>query len=343
MRSEHHYRIILALVVMACFSIIISLGLGSVCIPVDETMGVMMAKLFGQTSAELNAVTMNIIWNLRFPRVLIGFVVGAALSISGVIMQSIIRNPMADPFVLGVASGAGFFATLGLIFGVFSFLGKFALPASAFLGALVSLLIVMAICQMSRQRGVLEMLLIGVVVSMVFDAATRFIVLSAPNALGIHNTEFWMSGSLVNAKWDYFGVPISIIAIIVLYLSFHYKELNLLSLGETQAMSLGVNVRKKRFIFIVLTSLLTGITISLSGIVGFIGMICPHLARKIVGGNVLAVIPVATLMGGIAVVWADALARTIIAPVELPLGLLTAMMGGPIFLFVFIFKEKGRF
>lgn len=334
--------ILIFLILIAFFSILLSIGFGSVNISIVESLQVVIQKVFKLQDLFIEELTINIIWNLRLPRVLIGFFVGIALSVSGVVMQSLIHNPMADPFVLGVASGAGFFATLGLIFNVFGFLGKFSLPVSAFLGALIALMIVMTICQLLRQSSMIVILLIGIVVSMVFDAATKFVVLSAPNALGIHNTEFWMSGSLVNAKWDYFFTPLMLIGMIVLYLIFSYKDLNLLSLGDNQALSLGVNLKRKRWMMILLTSLLTGITISLSGIVGFVGMICPHLARKFVGGNLLIVIPVAALMGGIAVIWADVLARTIIAPVELPLGLLTALMGGPIFLFLFVFKEKMR-
>ncbi|MBD3949718.1 iron ABC transporter permease [Tuanshanicoccus lijuaniae] len=334
--------VMLTLIIMTLIVMVLAVGQGAVKVSLPDILQVFYVKIFGINNHEITPLTMNIVWNLRLPRVLIGFFVGAGLSVSGVAMQSIVKNPMADPFVLGVASGAGFFATLGLIFGVFSFLGTYALPISAFLGAFISLLIVLAFTHVFKRVSLLEILLIGIVVSMIFDAATRYVILSAPNALGIHNTEFWMAGSLVNAKWDYFWIPISICTIIIVIIWFNYKNLALLSLGEDQARELGINVNRKRFEMIVLISLLTGIIISLSGVVGFIGMICPHLARKLVGGNLVKVIPTAIFVGGLFVIVSDILARVLIAPVELPLGLLTALFGGPIFLFIFIFKGNGR-
>lgn len=277
-------------------------------------------------------LTNMIIWDLRMPRVIIGYFVGAGLAIAGLVMQTIVRNPLADPFLLGVGSGASFFATLGLIFGTFSFLGRFQLPLTAIIGSLVSLLLIQTLSAWSKKGTVLELVLIGIIIAMIFDAATRFVVLSAPNALGIHNTEFWMAGSLVNARWDYFWVPVVLIFIICLVIFMSYKELNQLLMGDEYAAHLGLNVRYTRWKYIILVSILTGIIISLSGIVGFIGIIAPHWARRMVGGNNLRLIPVSFLLGGLMVVSADILSRTIIAPVELPLGLMTAFLGGPFFI-----------
>lgn len=325
-------KILCLLLLISVMVVFLALGRGANSISLSETFHLLSLGPGFKTDDAAWQLNHMIIWNLRLPRVLEGYFVGAGLALAGVIMQTLVRNPLADPFLLGVGSGASFFATLGLIFGVFSFLGPYQLPLSAIIGAMVSLIFIQLLSSWSKKGSVLELVLIGLVVSMIFDAATRFVVLSAPNALGIHNTEFWMAGSLVNAKWDYFWIPVSILFLLGFYLFMSYKELNLLAMGDEYARHLGLNVSKSRWKFVLLVSILTGIIISLSGIIGFIGIIAPHWARRWVGGNALQLIPISTILGGVLVVGADILSRTVIAPVELPLGLMTAFLGGPIFI-----------
>lgn len=318
----------------------VSIGFGSMNLPLSEVKNVLLEKILHTTHEDLNDLSRNIVWNLRLPRILSGYLVGVALALAGVTMQSLFQNSIADPFVLGVASGASFFATLCLIFGLFAGFGIYALPISAFIGAMLSLIIVFCISLIKKQIRIVELLLIGIIVSMIFDAGTRFIVLSAPNALGVHNTEFWMSGSLINSKWELLKLPFISITCFSIILFFHHRSLDLLSLGEEQAMALGLHLKRTRIILIIVTTVLTGVTIALGGVIGFVGMICPHFARKLVGGRHLYLIPTAGMLGGICTVVADVIARVVIAPVELPLGLITAVIGGPVFLGVYLLKGR---
>lgn len=325
--------LLLVLVFLAIASMVMATGLGAVNVPVDVTLDVVLSRLTqGLYPASGSLLQQNIIWNLRLPRVLLGFVVGAALAIAGVAMQALVRNQLADPFLLGVSSGAEMFGTLGMLFGVFGFLGSYALSLSAFLGAAFSLLLVYTLSRVQNKLVITQLLLSGVVVAMIFQGITKIIVLSAPNALGLHNAEFWMSGSLANTKWRFLGLPTIMMLGCGTFLTLNYRLLNLLVMGEETAATLGISVRTFQKILLIVTSLLAGTTIAVSGTIGFIGLICPHFARLLVGGDHRKVLPVASLIGGILVVWTDVLARTALAPEELPLGILTSILGGPFFI-----------
>ena len=189
----------------------------------------------------------------------------------------------------------------------------------------------------SRVRGrinITQLLLSGVALSMIMDGVTSVIKLSAPNALGIHNAEFWMSGSLAGAKWEYLGIPLVVLVVCIFVLMINYRGLNLLLLGDESAGSLGINVRRLQKLLILVASLMTGVTVAVSGSIGFVGLMVPHFARLLVGGDHKKVLPVSALLGGILVVWVDVVARMIIAPEELPVGILTAIIGGPVFIWL---------
>lgn len=327
--------ICLLLIFLCLLSIIFSVGLGSVSIDPLKTFKI-IAHNFSNgllpLAEDISKIQERIIMDLRLPRVLLGAIVGASLATAGVAMQAMVRNELADPFILGVSSGASSFATLGMLFGTFTFLGSYALPLSAFLGAACSICIVYLISRVNGKVVITQLLLSGVVVAMIFEGITKIITISAPNALGLHNAEFWMSGSLANTKWSYLSLPVFVMVICISYLLLNYRALNTLLLGESAASTIGTDVKKMQKVLIVVTSLLAGVTISVSGTIGFVGLICPHFARLLVGGDHRKVLPVSALIGSILVIWTDVLARLLIAPEELPIGVLTSILGGPIFI-----------
>ena len=237
--------LLIFLILASLLSIILATGIGPVSVSPITTAKVLISKIpfFGSfLPVSWDALSENIVLGLRLPRVLLGFVVGASLSVCGVTMQALVRNKLADPFILGVSSGASAFATLGLLFGTFSFLGVYSLSISAFFGAAATII---AVYVLSRHRGrinITQLLLSGVAVSMIMDGVTRIIKLSAPNALGLHNAEFWMSGSLAGAKWAYLGLPTVVLVLCMVFLMLNHRGLNLLLLGDESATSLGVNV-----------------------------------------------------------------------------------------------------
>lgn len=329
--------------VLTVFSIVAATCLGPVSIDIPTTFRVIMQQIPGInafTDAVYTQLDYNIVWMLRLPRVLLGAIVGASLSLCGVSMQALVRNKLADPFILGVSSGASATATLGMLFGVFSFLGKFALPLSAFIGAAVSIVTVYALSHSNGKLNISQLLLSGVAVSMMMGALTSIIALSARNALGLHSVTFWMSGSLAGAKWEYLSLPLVVMVLCMTYLTVQHRTLNVLLFGEESAATLGVNVPKTQKTLVLVASLLAGVTISVSGSIGFVGLMVPHIARLLVGSNHKRVLPVCIFLGAMLVIWADVVARTFIAPEEMPVGLLTSVLGGPFFIFLLKLEKK---
>ena len=329
----------------AIVSMVTAAGLGPVSVSPGETVRILLGRipLIGGTIPETwEPLEQNIILGLRLPRVCLGMVVGASLAVCGVTMQALVRNELAEPFILGVSNGAAAFATLGMLFGAFSFLGTYSLSISAFIGSAVTIIFVYTISRVRGRINITQLLLSGVAISMIMDGVTNVITLSAPNALGLHNAEFWMAGSLAGARWAYLTLPLAVLVLCMLVLMLNYRGLNLLLLGDESAGALGVNVRRLQKLLVIVASLMAGVTIAVSGSIGFVGLMVPHFTRMIVGGDHKKVLPVSALLGGILVVWVDVAARTVIAPEELPVGILTAIIGGPIFIWMLKRSNRGR-
>lgn len=345
-RTEPNMPLIIAgLFILAVVSVLLATGLGPVSVSPMNTARILLKQI--PVLGEHMAVTweqldQNIVLGLRLPRVCLGLVVGASLAVCGVTMQALVRNNLADPFILGVSSGAAAFATLGMLFGAFSFLGTYSLSMSAFLGSTVTIIFVYVISRVRGRIDITQLLLSGVAISMIMDGVTSIIKLSAPNALGLHNAEFWMSGSLAGAKWAYLKLPLVVLLGCLGFLMIHYRGLNLLLLGDESAGALGINVGRLQKELVLVASLMAGVTIAVSGTIGFIGLMVPHFTRLLVGGDHKKVLPISALLGGILVVWVDVAARMLIAPEELPVGILTAVIGGPIFIWMLKKNKKDR-
>ena len=337
-RNEPNMFVIMVILcAVAVVSLIFAVGLGPVKVKFDVVAKIALSRIPFLSDYIVHTWTQldeNIVLGLRFPRVLLGMIVGASLAVTGTAMQALVRNHLADPFILGVSSGAAAAATLNMIFGVFAFMGRYSLSISAFLGATVTIIIVYAISRVKGRINITQLLLSGVAVSMIMDAVTRIITLSAPNALGLHNAEFWMSGSLAGARWSYLGLPLITIIICMVILLINYRGLNALTLGDETAGTLGFNVRRMQKMLVLVSSLMTGATIAVSGTIGFVGLMVPHITRLLVGSDHKRVLPVCALLGGIMVVWVDVAARMLIAPEEIPVGVLTAFFGGPFFIWL---------
>ncbi len=338
MKLKHSRKtapLIIVLIIAAVLSIIFATGLGPVSVAPAQTAKILISRIpfiGNMIERTWEPLAENIVLGLRLPRVLLGLIVGASLAVCGVTMQALVRNNLADPFILGVSSGAASFATLGMLFGAFSFLGVYSLSISAFLGAAATIIAVYILSRVRGRINVTQLLLSGVAISMIMDGITSIIKLSAPNALGLHNAEFWMAGSLAGARWAYLGLPTAVLAVCMVFLMLNHRGLNLLLLGDESALSLGVNVARLQKCLILVASLMAGATIAVSGTIGFVGLMVPHFTRLVCGGDHKKVLPLSALLGGILVVWVDVAARLLIAPEELPVGVLTAVIGGPVFI-----------
>lgn len=335
--APHMALIIVVLSLAALVTILLATGLGPVSVAPGTTARILLSRFpfFGSNvSVTWEQLDQNVVLGLRLPRVCLGMVVGASLAVCGVTMQALVRNNLADPFILGVSSGAAAFATLGMLFGAFAFLGAYSLSISAFIGSAITIIFVYVISRVRGRINITQLLLSGVAISMIMDGVTSIIKLSAPNALGLHNAEFWMSGSLAGAKWAYLKLPFVVLMLCMAFLMINYRGLNLLLLGDESAGALGVNVRRLQKELVLIASMIAGVTISVSGTIGFVGLMVPHFTRLLVGGDHKKVLPISALLGGILVVWVDVAARMVIAPEELPVGILTAVIGGPVFIWM---------
>ncbi|WP_442857424.1 FecCD family ABC transporter permease [Bacillus sp. FJAT-44742] len=318
-------------------SITAGVMLGPVAISPEAVWGIIVSKVpvvGAWITAEWTPAHEHIVWDIRLPRVLLGAVVGAGLSIVGVAIQALVRNSLADPFILGVSSGASVGATLVILFGAFSVFGQYALSLAAFLGALVSIVLVFLLAQVNKRISTVRLLLAGIAISMILSAVTSFIVISAPREEGIRNALYWLMGSLAGGTWGNLSIPLASLGIVFLFLWLQSRSLNLLLMGEETAATLGMNIDQFRKILLVITALLTGVLVAVSGAIGFVGLMIPHIVRLLIGSDHKRVLPVSALLGAVFLIWADIGARLIAAPEEMPIGILTALCGGPFFIWL---------
>ncbi len=279
-----------------------------------------------------SARTELIIWQIRMPRIILAGLAGALLSVSGTILQSILKNPLSDPYILGISSGGGLGAVIALSFS----LPIYYVSAAAFLGSAITILAVYQLARISGKVNPLSLILAGVAFSSLLGALLTFIVILGNRLQSVY---YWMLGSFSNASWEYVGIASICAAIGIPSAFLMSKKLNILSLGEDEALSLGIDVSKDRFIALMLCSFMTGVSVSFCGIIGFVGLIVPHIMRRIVGGNNTYLIPTSAILGACLLIASDILSRSAFAPNEIPIGILTAMLGAPFFLF--LLRQKG--
>lgn len=323
--------LLLGLSVLLALSCAVSLGFGAAQVPLERVLAILGQHLFGILSeAAVSVGQDSIVWQLRAPRVLLGALVGAGLALVGTALQAVTRNPLADPHLLGVSSGAAFGAVLVVLY-LGEFAGMLSLPLAAFVGAMASMLLVLAIASRGGRLHSERLLLAGVAVSFVMMAASNLLLyLGNPHAAS--SVLFWMLGGLGLARWELLWLPALCLALALAVLLGLGRALNALMAGEQSAVSLGLEPRRVRLVVFVVASLLTGVLVSLSGAIGFVGLMLPHVARFLVGAEHRRLLPVAALLGALFLVWVDVAARTWLAPQDLPIGIVTAAIGGVFFL-----------
>ena len=291
----------------------------------------LVSLLAGAASLPANDVWHSGIFRLRLARTALCVVAGAGLSAAGVIFQAILRNPLAEPYVLGVSSGAGLGAALAIVFGLTT-AGAWMLPATAFAGALGTILLVYALARMPGGTAPVQTLLLsGVVVSAVLGSILMFVVSAAPSEK-LHSVIWWLLGNLQVFDWGLLRIISAVVAGGLVVSVLCGRDLNLMALGEEPAAHLGLDVEWTKKLFFLLASLMTGATVAACGLIGFVGLIVPHTVRLVVGPDHRRLVTASALSGAAFLVLADSVARTIIAPQEVPIGVITAILGGPFFL-----------
>ena len=326
---------------LAFLVICIGTSIGSSNINIFNIISVIGNKLFSLPLIEgVGSNDVAIIWVVRFPRVLLAFMVGAALSVSGAVMQSVLKNPLASPYTLGVSSGASLGVGIYIVLGVsIPFIGNLALPFIGFLSGLLTVIMVILFAnRVDRGMSNNTIILSGMVFSLF--ASAMLTTISALNTHKIEAITMWQMGSFNMRGWSYLlvGVPFFIVGVsIVLRYS---REMDILTFGEEGAKAIGVETEKVKKHLLFSTAVLTGSAVALSGTIGFIDLIVPHLVRKIFGSNHKVVIPMCILLGGSFMVLTDLVARTIISPSELPVGAITAIIGAPFFGYLYFSKRS---
>lgn len=329
-------------VILSIVIIVFAIAIGSVYITPINVLGVILHKTFAAALPfGIEASSVPIVWDLRLPRVLLAFAAGSALSVSGVVMQSVLRNPMASSYTLGVSSGASLGAALVIFCGVtLPFAPALTLPFFGFLSALVTIWLVIALA--SRVGNGLSnntIILTGIVLSLFINAVTT--LLSAFAGQEMQKLLYWQMGSFSAKGWGavWFIVPAAVIA--TLFILHFNRELDIMTFGEEQAITMGVNSDRTKKILLVAAAALTGIAVALSGVIGFVDLIAPHIVRRIFGSSHRIVIAMSALFGGAFMTVCDLAARTVISPRELPVGVITALIGAPFFAFLYFAPRQG--
>jgi iron complex transport system permease protein len=335
-RSQSMGLLLLCLLILLIF---VAANLGEADISIGQVVGVIAGKLVNQPGlyADLSGGFVSIIWDIRLPRILTAVFVGVGLSIAGAVFQSLLMNPLADPYTLGISTGAAFGASLSIyISGILGLKFLPILPA-AFICAIITLFLVVLLANRSSGLNASNLIISGIIIGSVLSAGITLI----KNAAGdeVSAIVFWLMGSLSARTWTHISVIFPIVFIGCLVCFYYSNEINLLCTGEENAQKLGVNVKRTRWILLITASLLTAACVSVSGIIGFVGLVIPHLIRFGLTSNNQYLLPLAALLGGLLLMIADNITRLLFVS-EIPVGVLTTLIGGPYFLFLFTRKSK---
>jgi iron complex transport system permease protein len=333
--------VVAALLVLLLAAGVLGLAVGSVGVPWGTTWRVLLHRIGGPAvvTPDWTRAQDLIIVETRLPRVLLAGVVGATLTVAGMVIQAVVRNPLAGPSVLGVSSGAATGAVVAMRFGLLG-IGAVTLNVAAFLGALATLAVVFAVARSGGRITALRLILGGVAVGAVLSALTSLMVLTAPDPTLASQVLFWTLGGFGAAGWDLLLLPAAVLLAGVVVLVSRARDLDLLLTGEESAGALGLDVHRFRQAVFVLVAVQIGVAVAVSGVIAFVGLMLPHVVRFLVGSGHRRGLPVAVLVGAVFTILADLVARTVITPEELPVGIVTALVGGPFF--VWLLRRDAR-
>ena len=341
-KTKYSITILILLVVLGLsigfFSVIGTANIGAV-----DVLRIVLAKLpIFKNYVDISDISdsyVTIIWTIRLPRVLLGVLVGASLSMAGAAFQGLFKNPMADPYVIGISSGAAFGASIAIVLGInISILSISTISIFAFIGALGAVFLVVNISKINYKVPTTTLILAGIAVSQFLTAIISLLMVLYSRDMA--KIVYWTLGSLSGKGWNpllSISIPVILAMIII---NFFARDLNIMLTGDESAQSLGVDVEKVKLYILVLGTFMVSMAVSISGIIGFVGLIIPHVARILLGADNRILLPASALIGGIFMVLADTIARTIISPMEIPVGIITALFGGPFFLYLLRTSKK---
>ncbi len=332
---SRRWLVLICLAALLLTGALLAMAWGSVNIPWQKIPAILFDP---QTE---HASWRTILIRLRLPRILLGLVVGGALGMAGGVFQGLLRNPMADPYLVGISAGAGFGAVMAMLFGWnFTILGLGSLPFLAFAGALTTVFVVYRLARGGGKVPVTSFLLAGVAVGFLLNALMSLMMVGMGRDL--HRVFYWLMGTFSGRGWNELRLLLPYFSLGFILVLWQLRNLNLLVLGEEAALHLGVNVEQTKVILIVGASLLTASAVAVSGLIGFVGLIVPHIMRLLIGPDHRYLVPFCGLAGGTFLMWGDTLARSLFPPLEIPVGIITALAGGPFFLYL-LRRHQGRY
>ncbi len=325
-------------IILVIISIFLACVFGSSSISFKKVIGVIGDRLLGISSDNITNSDIYIIWNLRMPRAILAFVVGGGLSICGAAMQSITKNVMADPYVLGISSGALAFVSVGFLIGGTLTVTSWFIPTLAFLGSLGALVLVFLIGGLSKGASNVKLVLSGMAVSITLNAVAQYCIYNQANSNGANSIVNWMMGSLGGARWDNIIIPVVGSFAGLVFFVLCSRSFDLLALGDETAIILGTNIKTIKLVSMGVVAIICGVSVASCGIIGLVGFMIPHVVRFMIGTDHKREFPLSFLIGGIFLILMDILARTVLSPSEVPVGVFTALCGGPYF--IWLLKKK---
>ena len=323
------------LCLILCISLVTALQFGSEFVPLDQIISALMPMIDANTTASM---TDTIITDIRLPRLIYSVLTGIGLSLVGLLMQTVTRNALADPYVLGVSSGASTGAVFAIIMGGLPFLGQYNTPIFAALGAALSIILVL-LC-VGKSNSPVKLILIGMGMTGVFSAITMMIIYGAKHEAQVRSAMFWLLGSFAGIQWNDLPLTAIIITLFMLYIYMFNQDLDVLLLGNHEAAQMGLSVKQLQLSIVVISSIVIATLVSKVGVVGFIGLIIPHLARIIGGPKHKHTLLFSALIGSIVMIWSDVLSRALYSPEEIPIGVLTSLLGAPLFIWIIMNRYK---
>lgn len=346
MKKKQFFLTLCVLMLVLFCSFIYSLSIGVVNISYAEIVRILYYNIIDVQSLNgqnlLQSVAASVIFDLRLPRIIMAVISGGALALGGVVMQALIRNPLADPYILGVSSGAAMGATASIILGMFSWFGLYGVSFGAFCGALLVTFTVFAITYTTgAAQNNTKLILAGTALNAICGASTSLLVYLAKDVDGIRDAKFWIMGSMGKVTWGYLPFVSVVFIVLASFFIYNFRILNASLLGEDMALILGVSLEKSRIFFLIAVAILVSMIVAATGIIGFVGLVIPHIVRIVCGNNHLKLLPYSILGGAIYMLWCDVLARSLLLKTELPIGILTAFIGGPFFLYLMCSKKYG--
>ena len=321
--------------VLLCVSLVTALQFGANFIPLDQIISALVSMIDPNAKASM---TDTIITDIRLPRLSYSVLTGIGLSLVGLLMQTVTRNALADPYVLGVSSGASTGAVFAIIMGGLPFLGQYNTPIFAALGAALS--IIMVLLCVGKSNSPVKLILIGMGMTGVFSALTMMIIYGAKHEAQVRSAMFWLLGSFAGIQWGDLPLTAIIVTLFILYIYMFNQDLDVLLLGNHEAAQMGLSVKQLQLSIVIISSIVIATLVSKVGVVGFIGLIIPHLARIIGGPKHRNTLLFSALIGSIVMIWSDVLSRALYSPEEIPIGVLTSLLGAPLFIWIIMNRYK---